>query len=84
MTNGKTRKAEQIRGEYNILWDRVWYNRHLRRPHCAGVVAAERLAKQYGHNELVYDDELEECIVLTKFRTLGWVLGMEWDEAGDT
>ena len=78
------RKPAVVRREYDELWDRVWWNRHQKEKHCSGAEAARRIEAMYGKANLEYVDAYDEIMVMTKFRTLGWVLGMEWEEAADT
>jgi hypothetical protein len=79
------RGHESISEEYAKLWEKVWWNRHMGSGERAvGREAARRIEKEYGLDFLEPGDDIEWGICLGKMMALGWVLGMEWEEAGDT
>jgi hypothetical protein len=82
---GMTRPEETIRNEQQKLWDKVWWNRHmaLGEPE-AGRDAARTLEDKYGKGWLIPKSEIDWGICLGKMMALAWVLGAEWEEAGDT
>jgi hypothetical protein len=80
-----TRPEETIRKEQQKLWDRVWWNRHmaLGEPE-AGRDAARALEDKYGKGFLIPKSEIDWGMCLGQMMALAWVLGAEWEEAGDT
>jgi hypothetical protein len=80
-----TRPEETIREEQQKLWDKVWWNRHmaLGEPE-AGRNKARALEDKHGKEFLIPKSEIEWGISLGQMMALAWVLGAEWDAAGDT
>jgi hypothetical protein len=85
-----TRPEEIIRKEQQKLWDKVWWNRHMA---CSkpedlalgpGRDKARALEDKYGKEWLIPKSEIEWGICLGQMMALAWVLGAEWDTAGDT
>jgi hypothetical protein len=85
MTKPKGRTEEIILEEYNKLWDKVWWNRHMA---CGepelGRDAPRIKEDKYGKEWLITKSEVEWDICLGQMMALAWVLGAEWDAAGDT
>jgi hypothetical protein len=64
---------------------KVWWNRHMAAGEpAAGRDAARGVEEKYGLDFLEPGDDIEWGICLGKKMALAWVLGLEWDEAGDT
>jgi hypothetical protein len=85
MKHAITRPEETIRKKQQKLWDKVWWNRHmaLGEPE-AGRDKARALEDKYGKEFLIPRSEVEWGICLGQMMALAWVLGAEWDAAGDT
>jgi hypothetical protein len=85
MKRGATRPEGTIQKEQQKLWDKVWWNRHMAcgEPE-AGRNKARALEDKYGKEWLIPKSEIEWGICLGKMMALAWVLGAEWDAAGDT
>jgi hypothetical protein len=79
------RGDHSIEKAYERFWDKVWWNRHmsLGEP-AAGRDAARGVEEKYGLEFLEPGDDIEWGICLGKMMALAWVLGMEWEAAGDT
>lgn len=74
-----------IRREYSKLWDKVWWNRHMGGGEpTAGQKAAREIEKKYGREYLDPGDDVEWGVCLGKMMALAWVLGADWEGAGDT
>ena len=80
-----TRRNAVVKAEYDRLRDKVWWNRHMGggEPK-VGRIAARCMEDKYGMDFLHPGDDIEWGICLGKMMALAWVLGAEWDEAGDT
>lgn len=89
MINRK-RTGKEVGAEYSKWWDKVWWNRHMSRctddhdPPTVGCDPARALEERYGREFLHPGDDIEWGITLGKMMALAWVLGMDWEEAGDT
>lgn len=79
------RPTSEISAEYKRFWDKVWWNRHMGggEPE-VGKPAARGLEDRYGKDFLDPGDDIEWGICVGKMMALAWVLGAEWEEAGDT
>jgi hypothetical protein len=94
------RNRAEVLKEYEEHREKVWWNRHqvrLERIESGEEViteerkeifrtarkAARRIERKYGKRNLGWDD-LEWGLLQGKMMALIWVLGAEWDEAGDT
>lgn len=81
----RMRRKEEVQAAYAILWDKVWWNRHMGLgEHDAGKEAARRIADFYGKKFLDPGDDVEWGITQGKMMALAWVLGSEWEGSGDT
>jgi hypothetical protein len=86
----RKRDKRTIQSEYSRLSGKVWWNRHVGRPEPDnkfwqdGEDVARGIEDRYGKEFLDPGDDIEWGICLGKFMALAWVLGAEWDEAGDT
>ena len=86
------RKPAVVRGEHDRLWDKVWWNRHMsdhvnhdcNSIHFPGCHKALEIEKRWGRAALDPGDDIQWGITIGQFTALGWVMGAEWDEAGDT
>lgn len=88
------RNENHISAEYQRLWDKVWWNRHM--SHCRAASASEcpkhglgcdparGLEDRYGKEFLYPGDDVEWGICQGKMMALAWVLGSEWEGSGDT
>jgi hypothetical protein len=85
MAEPKGRTKETIQKEQQKLWEKVWWNRHMSigEPE-AGRNKARALEDKYGKEWLIPKSEIEWGICLGQMMALAWVLGAEWEEAGDT
>lgn len=79
------RAYKDIDAEYKRLWDKVWWNRHMAagEPE-VGKGPARGIEDRYGKEFLYPGDDIEWGICLGKMMALAWVLGSDWDGAGDT
>lgn len=79
------RTLREIGEEYEKLWEKVWWNRHMSDGEPKeGREAAERIVATWGEEFLDPGDDIEWGICLGKMMALVWVLGSDWTEAGDT
>lgn len=86
------RTIKEISAEYDRFHDKVWWNRHMfhdGNPEIldevqSGRAAARGVEDRYGKEFLDPGDDIEWGICLGKMMALAWVLGMEWEAAGDT
>ena len=78
----RPRPEETIQKEQQKLWEK---NRHMSigEPE-AGRNKARALEDKYGKEWLIPKSEIEWGICLGQMMALAWVLGAEWDAAGDT
>ncbi|MBK8304192.1 MAG: hypothetical protein IPK98_12595 [Chloracidobacterium sp.] len=83
-----------IHKEYNELWDKVWWNRHMVYSHdkgreeCTGTgklgcEGAARVEKKYGRENLGWSD-IDWGLLQGRMSALSWVMGSEWNESLDT
>jgi hypothetical protein len=79
------RGDDSIAKAHERFWDKVWWNRHMGGGEpAAGRDAARGVEEKYGLEFLEPGDDIEWGICLGKKMALAWVLGMEWEAAGDT
>lgn len=79
------RTIRDISAQYDRFRDKVWWNRHMAHGEPeAGQGAAGGIEDRYGKAFLDPGNDIEWGICQGKMMALAWVLGMEWDEAGDT
>ena len=88
------RKTKEVVAEYDKLWDKVWWNRHM--SHCEAETAskckkqgpgcdpARALEDRWGLAALNPGDQTEWGICQGKMMALAWVLGSEWEGSGST
>ena len=76
------RGVHSIKDAYERFRDKVWWNRHM--AHGEPRDAARGVEEKYGLEFLEPGDDIEWGICLGKMMALAWVLGMEWEDAGDT
>lgn len=88
------RNDDDIGKEYQRLWDKVWWNRHM--SHCEftdpaecplhgpGCDPARALVDRYGLDFLDPGEMVEWGITQGKMMALAWVTGSDWDGSGDT
>jgi len=76
------RGDDSIKKAYERFRAKVWWNRHM--AHGEPRDAARGVEEKYGLEFLEPGDDIEWGICLGKMMAVAWVLGMEWDEAGDT
>lgn len=90
------RSDDTILSEYNKLWEKVWWNRHMYSAHrhektlrtCQGrkeigCEAAARIEKKYGQKNLLMDD-IDWGILQGRLSALSWAMGSEWEGSMDT
>ena len=79
------RGDDSIKKAYETFLDKVWWNRHMAHGEpAAGRDGARGVEEKYGLEFLEPGDDIEWGICLGKMMALAWVLGMEWEDAGDT
>jgi hypothetical protein len=80
------RNNKDIREAYDEFWKKVWYERHMRNQPKVGQDAARCIEEKYGKAKLaeMINDPFEHGMIYGQMRALAWVLGAEWNEAGDT
>jgi hypothetical protein len=79
------RSEQEIAAEYKKLFDKVWWNRHMASgEHPGGRDVARGIEDRWGKEYLDPGDDVEWGICLGKMKALAWVLGSDWDGAGDT
>lgn len=87
------RNDSDISKEYQKLWDKVWWNRHMshHKPglECndepgIGCDAARALEEKYGRQFLEPGEQVEWGITQGKMMALAWVHGSDWEGSGDT
>lgn len=92
MIDQQERTTEQIIKEENILFDKIWYNRHMCLRYqvekgeekvdpeiwAEALQAAKRIEDTYGKENLIFDD-FEFGMLHGKLSALRWLLGWEWD-----
>ena len=87
------RKPAVIRSEYDRIWDKVWWNRHMsghatgcncETEPMVGCDAARVIQKRWGKDALDPVNDIQWGITIGQLTALGWALGAEWEEAGDT
>ncbi len=76
----------------HLLWNQIWYNRHLyfralqeqeaakegREPAIAGADAAKRVEKEFGIENLGPWTDFEWGMIKGKLSALNWLMGEEW------
>lgn len=83
----RPRTRKQIEAEYGKYWDKVWWNRHWsveREVNVACCDKARCIEDKYGKAFLHPGNDIDWGICLGKLEALAWMLGADWDEAGDT
>lgn len=86
----RPRTRKEIAAEHSKYFDKVWWNRHMshhEHDHDGGIgcEAARALEDRYSMEFLhPGENDIEWGICLGKYMALGWMLGFDWDEAGDT
>lgn len=79
------RSFKQVCDEYRTLWDKVWWNRHIRNGEPeTGRSMARILEDRHGREFLNSDNDIEWGVCLGKMMALAWVLGSDWEGSGDT
>jgi hypothetical protein len=79
------RGDDSIKKAYDRLWAKVWWNRHMASGEAAaGRDAARVIEEKYGLDFLEPGDDVEWGVCTGKMMALAWILGAEWEEAGDT
>ena len=89
------RRADPIiEAAYRVLWDKVWWNRHMAIHSMAGkdcksepLIGCDKamaIEAKYGHDYLIPTSQVEWGITQGKMMALAWVHGSEWEGSGDT
>lgn len=87
------RSDSEIIGALDVLWDQIWYNRHMDFRYRiesgedavppdvwkVALESAERVKKRRGEENLGPWDDFEWGMLNGKMSALRWVLGDEWD-----
>jgi hypothetical protein len=79
------RTIKEIKAEYDKLWDKVWWNRHMAHGEPAvGQDAARGIEDRWSKEFLDPGDDVEWGICQGKMMALAWILGSDWERSGDT
>jgi len=87
------RSDDAIASEYQRLWDKVWWNRHMSHHspghECddepmIGCDPARGIVDRYGREFLDPGDDVEWGITQGMMMALAWARGMEWEDSGST
>ena len=87
------RSEEEILREVDILWDKIWYNRHMNLRYNVrkgletvepgvwkiALAGARRMETKYGKDNLGPWDDFEWGMLNGKLSALRWVMGDDWD-----